>query len=186
MFVLTVATSTSLMNAVRTISGSQTSPTTDAQSTTMIVRIKEQRGSHGPKALVRQHRLRNTVPEQLIPSNPLEIHRHIAMAVQVFLKPYIITTTLSKIIGNYMSTSIPCGICRVPVNTTNNVLVCDGCECGFHLHCLQLSSTTSIPKGDWYCSKCVTTNAGRLQAPKYGPLRHGHDRQSGPKNSWSM
>jgi hypothetical protein len=174
------------MNAVRTKSGGRISPTADAQSTTTIVSIKEQRGSQGPKALARQHGLRNMIPEQLVAPNPLEIHRQIAMAVQVFLKPYIITTTLSKIIGNCMSASIPCGICRVAVNTTNNVLVCDGCECGFHLQCLQLSSTTSIPKGDWYCSKCVTTNAGRPQAPKYGPLCHGPDGQSGPKNSWSM
>ncbi|KAG0622934.1 hypothetical protein M758_3G134800 [Ceratodon purpureus] len=187
-----VATSTTPANALRTKSGGRTSPvkqqatpSADAQPTTTVT-IRDQRGSQAPKALARQRGLKNMVPEQPVPPDPLETHRQITLAVQLLLKPYIITTALSKTAGNYMSTPIPCGICKVVVNTTNNVLVCDGCECGFHLQCLQLSSTTSIPKGDWYCPKCVTTNAGRPQPPKYGPLRRGPAGQSGPKNSWSM
>lgn len=191
--VFTVATSTTPNTVLRTKSGGQTSPvkqqgtpTVEPQPSTTTVTMKEQRGSQAPKVLARQRGLKNTVPEQPVVPDPLETHRQIALAVQLLLKPYIITTALSKTASNYMSTSIPCGICKVVVSTTNNVLVCDGCECGFHLQCLQLSSAASIPKGDWYCPKCVTTNAGRPQPPKYGPLRRGPAGQSGPKNSWSM
>lgn len=164
----------------------QATPSADAPpTTTTTIVMKDQRGSLAPKALARQRGLKNLINEPPV-LDPQQTHQQLALAVHLLLKPHIIIPGLGKTALNYMSTPIPCGICKVVVNTTNNVLVCDGCDGGFHLQCLQLSSTHSVPKSDWYCPKCMTTNAGRPQPPKYGPLRRGPAGHSGPKNSWSM
>lgn len=33
------------------------------------------------------------------------------------------------------------------------MLLCDGCDDGFHMHCLD-PALQSIPEGDWYCNEC--------------------------------
>lgn len=34
------------------------------------------------------------------------------------------------------------------------MLLCDGCDCGFHIFCLD-PPLTSIPKGQWFCHVCL-------------------------------
>ena len=40
-----------------------------------------------------------------------------------------------------------CSIC----GQDGEMVLCDGCPCAFHLHCLNLSA---LPDGDWYCGSC--------------------------------
>lgn len=45
-----------------------------------------------------------------------------------------------------------CKICRRGKDDVN-MLLCDGCDCGFHLYCLK-PKLFSIPEGDWFCPSC--------------------------------
>ncbi|KAF8504202.1 hypothetical protein JB92DRAFT_2968040 [Gautieria morchelliformis] len=46
-----------------------------------------------------------------------------------------------------------CEICQEK-NDDPNMLLCDGCDCGFHIYCLD-PPLQSIPKGQWYCHTCL-------------------------------
>ncbi|KIJ37372.1 hypothetical protein M422DRAFT_260033 [Sphaerobolus stellatus SS14] len=46
-----------------------------------------------------------------------------------------------------------CEICQEK-NDDSNMLLCDGCDCGFHIYCLD-PPLQSIPKGQWYCHTCL-------------------------------
>lgn len=35
------------------------------------------------------------------------------------------------------------------------MLLCDGCDRGYHMHCLN-PPLKNVPKADWYCVKCLT------------------------------
>mmetsp|Transcript_24324 Transcript_24324/g.40740 ORF Transcript_24324/g.40740 Transcript_24324/m.40740 type:complete len:519 (-) Transcript_24324:288-1844(-) len=47
---------------------------------------------------------------------------------------------------------IACKVCNRR-DGQNKMLLCDGCDAGYHLHCLQ-PVLTAIPEGDWYCCTC--------------------------------
>ncbi|CDR97612.1 -PHD and RING finger domain-containing protein 1 [Babesia bigemina] len=47
-------------------------------------------------------------------------------------------------------------------NYWEQMLLCDGCNLGFHLFCLN-PPLTSIPPGDWYCKECLDSE---LQPPQ--------------------
>jgi hypothetical protein len=46
-----------------------------------------------------------------------------------------------------------CEICRQGTRA-EEILLCDHCDCGFHLKCLK-PPLTIIPTTDWYCSSCL-------------------------------
>ncbi|KAF7981714.1 hypothetical protein HWV62_32301 [Athelia sp. TMB] len=46
-----------------------------------------------------------------------------------------------------------CEICHKK-NRGEEMLLCDGCDCGFHMFCLD-PPLTSIPKGQWFCHTCL-------------------------------
>ena len=48
---------------------------------------------------------------------------------------------------------LPCEVCESPQDA-ENMLLCDGCDRGFHLRCLP-QPLTSVPAGDWYCPRCA-------------------------------
>lgn len=60
-----------------------------------------------------------------------------------------LTPTLSRPYKDH-----PCAICFMP-HQENSMLLCDLCNRGFHLHCLNL---LRIPNGKWYCQSCSLTN----------------------------
>ena len=39
------------------------------------------------------------------------------------------------------------------------MLLCDRCNCGFHLYCLD-PPLTKVPPGEWFCAQCVNENFG--------------------------
>ncbi|KAI7828357.1 JmjC domain, hydroxylase-domain-containing protein [Kickxella alabastrina] len=50
-----------------------------------------------------------------------------------------------------------CEVCKSGEND-ESMLICDGCDRGYHMHCL-VPPLSAIPTNDWYCNSCVL-NAG--------------------------
>ncbi len=49
--------------------------------------------------------------------------------------------------------TVVCMICENgDSNVGNEIVLCDSCDRGFHLNCINL---TVLPPGDWFCGKCV-------------------------------
>lgn len=69
---------------------------------------------------------------------------------------------------DYMNEALTCQMCKSTINEVDNVLVCDACEKGYHLKCLQITSQKSVPKGEWHCGKCLSITNGKPLPPKYG------------------
>lgn len=68
----------------------------------------------------------------------------------------------------YMTKPLNCQVCKIIITDVESLLVCDACERGTHLKCLQLNDTKTIPKIDWHCPKCLSANNGKPFPPKYG------------------
>ncbi|KAG6335290.1 hypothetical protein ID866_3794 [Astraeus odoratus] len=51
-----------------------------------------------------------------------------------------------------------CEICQKK-NHDEEMLLCDGCDCGFHMFCLD-PPLTAIPKGQWFCHTCLFVTGG--------------------------
>ena len=49
---------------------------------------------------------------------------------------------------------IPCKVCKSK-DDDEKMLLCDGCDCGFHIFCLK-PPMKKIPEGDddWFCKPC--------------------------------
>ncbi|XP_010274120.1 PREDICTED: uncharacterized protein LOC104609484 [Nelumbo nucifera] len=96
-------------------------------------------------------------------------HSDIARNVQKFLQPRIperpnwIPPSV-----DYMNKTLSCQICKVTINDVESLLVCDACEKGVHLRCLQSYNLKGIPKGEWHCPRCLISSNGKPLPPKYG------------------
>ncbi|TFY58942.1 hypothetical protein EVG20_g7972, partial [Dentipellis fragilis] len=55
-------------------------------------------------------------------------------------------------------TEQPCEICHGS-DKGEEMLLCDGCDCGFHMFCLD-PPLSSVPKGQWYCHTCLFGTGG--------------------------
>ncbi|KAI9310827.1 PLU-1-like protein-domain-containing protein [Dichotomocladium elegans] len=67
-----------------------------------------------------------------------------------------------------------CEVCHCGDNE-NEILLCDGCDRGYHLYCLS-PPLTAVPKSDWFCVKCLTS-AGRDDSHEDRPLYSLYDFQ---------
>ncbi|KAK7881660.1 hypothetical protein WMY93_030069 [Mugilogobius chulae] len=54
-------------------------------------------------------------------------------------------------------TKVNCQVCRKGDND-DCLLLCDGCDRGFHMYCLR-PKMTQVPEGDWFCPTCKAENA---------------------------
>lgn len=101
--------------------------------------------------------------------SPGNSHDEIGKIVQKLLQQqvpkYPIWTPPSR---DYMSKALPCQICKLIISEVDNVLVCDACEKGYHLNCLQMLNPKSLPKAEWQCGKCFSLSGGKPLPPKYG------------------
>ncbi|KAK4745787.1 hypothetical protein SAY87_012099 [Trapa incisa] len=68
----------------------------------------------------------------------------------------------------YMTKAISCQLCQSTINDVESVLLCDACEKGYHLRCLQSQNQRGIPKVEWHCQKCLALSHGKPLPPKYG------------------
>ena len=58
-----------------------------------------------------------------------------------------------------------CG--AVADSDSNPMLLCDNCDSGFHLRCVELAA---VPPGDWYCDGCSTVIESQRWLRKKGLL----------------
>uniref|UniRef100_A0A1J3D322 PHD finger protein n=2 Tax=Noccaea caerulescens TaxID=107243 RepID=A0A1J3D322_NOCCA len=94
-----------------------------------------------------------------------EIGKIVHKVLQPLVKQYPLWNPPSR---DYMSTALECQMCEVMISELDTLLVCDGCEKGYHLKCLQANNMKGVPKSDWYCSRCVQALNGKPFPPKYG------------------
>lgn len=97
-------------------------------------------------------------------------HTDIAKIVQKLLQPKLPDhPTWTPPSRDYMNKAFTCQTCELTVNEVDTVLLCDACERGFHMKCLQPSIIRSIHnRVDWHCTRCLSLSGGKLLAPKYG------------------
>nr|GMC53712.1 phd finger protein [Ipomoea batatas] len=100
---------------------------------------------------------------------PSNTHAEVGKIVQRFLQPQLpdrpVWTPPSR---DYMSKALTCQMCKFTVTEVENVLVCDACEKGYHLKCLQINNQKGVPRGEWHCGKCLSLTNGKPLPPKYG------------------
>ncbi|KAM0942990.1 putative chromatin regulator PHD family [Dioscorea sansibarensis] len=68
----------------------------------------------------------------------------------------------------YVNKGLSCQICKVTITDVESLLVCDSCEKGTHLKCLQSYGNKGISKLEWHCPKCLISSNGKPLPPKYG------------------
>ncbi|KAJ8477978.1 hypothetical protein OPV22_021705 [Ensete ventricosum] len=68
----------------------------------------------------------------------------------------------------YMNSTLNCQVCKNAITDIESLLVCDACEKGNHLKCLQSYGNKGIPKAEWHCPRCLASSNGKPLPPKYG------------------
>ncbi|MCL7023208.1 hypothetical protein MKW94_004719 [Papaver nudicaule] len=84
---------------------------------------------------------------------------------------------------DYMNKSLTCQICKVPIIDVESLLVCDACEHGVHLKCLQSFNQKGIPKGEWHCPTCLISSNGKPLPPKYGRVTRNNTQKASSNTS---
>ncbi|XP_076908132.1 uncharacterized protein LOC143564874 [Bidens hawaiensis] len=98
-------------------------------------------------------------------------HNEIAKIVQKVLHPHSpgqrAWTPPSR---DYMSKPLACQTCKSMINEVDNVIICDACEKGYHLRCLQCNpkSVFGDECREWHCDKCLAISNGKPLPLKYG------------------
>ncbi|XP_039791236.1 PHD finger protein At3g20280-like isoform X2 [Panicum virgatum] len=106
-----------------------------------------------------------------IPPKPTFVnHNEIAKSVQQFLHQPTNHPSWTPPSTEYMHSRLSCQICKVAITDTDSLLVCDACERGVHLKCLQQYGNKGVPKAEWHCSACLTQSKGKPLPPKYGKV----------------
>ncbi|CAN4096914.1 unnamed protein product [Withania somnifera] len=105
-----------------------------------------------------------------VKSPPLSnTHAEIGKIVQKFIQPRLSEQPgWSPPSRDYMSKALTCQMCKSTINEVDNVLVCDACEKGYHLKCLQTTNQKGVPRGEWHCGRCLSMTNGKPLPPKYG------------------
>ncbi|PUZ77381.1 hypothetical protein GQ55_1G366700 [Panicum hallii var. hallii] len=106
-----------------------------------------------------------------VPPKPTFVnHNEIAKSVQQFLHQPTNHPSWTPPSTEYMHSRLGCQICKVAITDTDSLLVCDACERGVHLKCLQQYGNKGVPKAEWHCSACLTQSKGKPLPPKYGKV----------------
>ncbi|KAI0287615.1 PLU-1-like protein-domain-containing protein [Russula brevipes] len=56
------------------------------------------------------------------------------------------------------SSELPCEVCHKN-DRGEEMLLCDNCDCGFHMFCLEPPLAT-VPRGQWFCPTCIFGTGG--------------------------
>ncbi|KAF7815895.1 PHD finger protein [Senna tora] len=107
----------------------------------------------------------NIVQPPALANNHIEVAKIVQKLLQPKLPEHPTWTPPSR---DYMNKALTCQMCELTVSEVDSVLLCDACEKGFHLKCLQPSILRGIPRGEWHCMRCLTLSGGKPLPPKYG------------------
>lgn len=120
----------------------------------------------GLQPAMNQQMQRTNVAQTSLPNNT---HNEISKIVQKFLQQYIRKRSAwNPPSRDYMNKTVTCQVCKMAVVEVENVLVCDACENGYHMKCLQTQDLKTIPRSEWHCFKCLALTDGKPLPPKYG------------------
>ncbi|KAH7844718.1 hypothetical protein Vadar_030942 [Vaccinium darrowii] len=134
-----------------------------------------------PMASTHQHVQGMNVSQAPLLSN---IHAEIGKIVQKLLQPHLpVHPTWTPPSRDYMNKALTCQVCRLTINEVENVLVCDACEKGYHLKCLQSHNQKGVPRGEWHCFKCLSLSNGKPLPPKYGRVTRNITAPKVPSNT---
>ncbi|CAA7048405.1 unnamed protein product [Microthlaspi erraticum] len=97
--------------------------------------------------------------------NHAEIAKIIHKVLQPRAKQNVMWNPPSR---EYMSKAMTCQMCQGSISEVETVLICDACEKGYHLKCLQVNNMKGVPKSEWHCPRCVQLYNGKSFPPKYG------------------
>ena len=66
------------------------------------------------------------------------------------------------------------------------MLLCDGCDKGYHTYCVD-PPIEEVPEGDWFCPECVKNNKDKGEAgtPGSADSKRGSARARRRKSRWS-
>ncbi|PIA16685.1 JmjC-domain-containing protein, partial [Coemansia reversa NRRL 1564] len=113
--------------------------------------------------LRRSKRQRLSLPKtDSLRSSPVsEDHSSMQSPMQLSQQPLssesvlIQTVSSPSIAAESTATTVPesCEVCKSGEND-DSMLICDGCDRGFHMYCLN-PPLEAIPTNDWYCDSCV-------------------------------
>lgn len=96
-------------------------------------------------------------------------HNEIVKIIQKLLQPQLPDhPTWNPPSRDYMNKAVTCQTCQATINEIDTVLICDACEKGYHLKCVQSPNQRAIPRGEWHCPRCLTISNGKPLPPKYG------------------
>ncbi|XP_044474340.1 uncharacterized protein LOC123202449 isoform X2 [Mangifera indica] len=112
-------------------------------------------------------------------------HSEIAKIVQKLLHPKLPEhPTWTPPSREYMNKALTCQMCKLTVNEVETIVLCDACEKGFHLKCLQLNNQKGIPRGgEWHCLNCLKLSNGKPLPPKYGRVMRSINAPKMPSNT---
>ncbi|KAE9456467.1 hypothetical protein C3L33_11554, partial [Rhododendron williamsianum] len=112
------------------------------------------------------------------------MHIEIGKIVQKLLQPHLpVHPTWTPPSRDYMNKALTCQVCKLTINEVENVLVCDACEKGYHLKCLQSHNQKGVPRGEWHCFKCLSLSNGKPLPPKYGRVTRNITAPKVPSNA---
>ncbi|KAJ9182598.1 hypothetical protein P3X46_006578 [Hevea brasiliensis] len=111
-------------------------------------------------------------------------HNEIAKIVQKLWQPKRLErNTWTPPSREYMNKPLTCQMCKVSVNEVETVVLCDVCDKGFHLKCLEAVNQKVIPGGgEWHCLSCTALSNGKPLPPKYGRVMRSITLPKGPSN----
>lgn len=62
--------------------------------------------------------------------------------------------------------NVACEKCGSSDDSKDSILLCDGCNAGWHIGCLPGKRLASVPKGNWYCPACTSARNGKKASSK--------------------
>ncbi|KAK6149366.1 hypothetical protein DH2020_016891 [Rehmannia glutinosa] len=111
-------------------------------------------------------------------------HAEIGKIVQKLLQPSVSERpTWNPPSRDYMNKALTCQMCMSTVTEMESILICDACEKGYHLKCLQATNQKGVPRGEWHCGKCLSLSNGKPLPPKYGRVMRNANTPKVPSNS---
>ncbi|PSR85267.1 PHD finger protein [Actinidia chinensis var. chinensis] len=138
----------------------------------------------GHLATMSRHVQGNNFVQSPLVSN---VHGEIGKIVQKLLQPkHQEHPTWTPPPRDYMNKALNCHVCNLTIIEVEDVLVCDACEKGYHLKCLQSHNQKAIPKGEWHCFKCLSLSNGKPLPPKYGCVTRNKNTPNMPSNTASI
>ncbi|XP_051135677.1 uncharacterized protein LOC127254558 isoform X2 [Andrographis paniculata] len=111
-------------------------------------------------------------------------HSEIGSIVKQLLQPLASgRRTWFPLSREYINKALTCQICTATVTEIDTILICDACEKGYHLKCLQATNQKVITRGEWHCAKCLSLSNGKPFPIKYGLVLRNANTSSSSNSS---